>query len=285
MIGRIGIAMLCLGGVTAAEMSGSASPFAQQTLWDDGLAEVSEYTLTQAHYGQLFTGTVTTIVVRELLDADTLVKAMPGVDAVIPVLKAHRVAHFQTGVYAYEQADTSFLTRDDLTPMRMFWDSHEWCGLASLTWTNAGADSRIRGHSYFDGHGDRDDALVFAPQAVFADSMWLWLRHYLELPQPPATVTLIPSQIGAKWQSTQPLTVTIQRRDPRHLPATPLGLIGISQLSVMDVQGNMLMQVELELAFPHRLMSAQWPNGTTWALIRTARFDYWNRHNLGDTWP
>nr|MBA3709362.1 hypothetical protein [Planctomycetota bacterium] len=182
-------------------------------LWDDGLAEVSQFDLTQFRYGILHQGgQVTLVVVREFLDPRRVVKARSDQPENIPVMKGHLVKSFQTGVYRYDQSATVLMRRADSIPLRLFISSHEWCGSAGKSWINHGTGSQLRVMSYFDGHGDFEQPLELPPAGVLEDSLWLWLRCWTPEALSGKTLILIPTQLEARAQSTEPITVTVQVR-------------------------------------------------------------------------
>ncbi|TVR12821.1 MAG: hypothetical protein EA401_08200, partial [Planctomycetota bacterium] len=117
--------------VTAAELGAQAglrlpSPFWNHQWWEDGMAEVAEYTLRQRRYGETWEGAGALIAVREYMDPQRAVKSVD--ESGTPVIKAHLQRSFHTGTYPYSQSMTALLDRRHGLPQRYLMSSHEWCG-------------------------------------------------------------------------------------------------------------------------------------------------------------
>ena len=105
-----------------------ASPFWQKAMWEDGLAEVNTYALSQARYGTKYPGTGTLIAVRETMDPSRAVKSRDG--SGVPVIKAMLQRHFVTGSYPYHQSATALIGREHGVIQRYLMSTMEWCGNA-----------------------------------------------------------------------------------------------------------------------------------------------------------
>ncbi len=279
-----------------------ANGFLADPLWDDGLAEVSHFELSQFRYGRIHQGGhATLIVVREAMDPARAVKAGRGVEGGIPVLKSHLVKSFQTGVYRYEQASTVLLARADGVPLRLLISSHEWCGSAGKSWVNNGAGSMLRVMSYFDGHGDLEQPCELPADGVLEDALWTWLRQFdwSEGAEsvPLASFQLVPSQLEARTVSTAPIAVVVAQR--KNLQATvPAGSFAAVEvtLTARDAppagdtvfrprDGALRWRFTFERAMPRRLLRFVDGSGTELALRSVSRTDYWNHHLPEDAPP
>lgn len=246
--------------------------------WDDGLAEVAEYTLSQYRYGNLHPGTATMIVVRETMDAQRAVKASRTATDQVPILKMHWVRSFQTGVYRYDQSSFQLVRRSDGIPLRWLITSHEWCGAAAKSWINGGA---LRVSSYFDGHGDLEQPLVLGPDAVPADSLWWWARAFVASGATAAAIRVIPSQIEARCVDTTPVPATV-----RVQPFTLGGDDGIPavacwRVTILRSDGS-ADRLDVAQAAPHHLRWWLQADGSSLVLKSVQRFDYWAKHNPQD---
>ncbi len=238
--------------------------------WDDGLAEVADYDLRQFRYGELHPGSATLIVVREDLDPHRGVKAGRDATATVPVLKCHLVTSYQTGVYRYDQAVTTFLRRSDAVPLRLFVTSHEWCGSAGKSWLNRGPGSEVAVMSYFDGHGDLRQPLALGAEDLLADALPVALRAWLALPDAPTAAQLIPSQVEARTVATAPVPVRLERS-------------ATAQAVTVTVSGQGIREeFTYAAAAPQVLQAWNSADGTTRRLTRVRRFDYWAHHGTAD---
>jgi hypothetical protein len=235
-------------------------------VWEDGLAEVAEYDLTQFRYGNLHPGTATLITVRETMDPQRGVKSRDG--AGVPVLKCHWVRSFQTGVYRYDQSSFQLVRRSDGIPLRWFITSHEWCGAAAKSWLNGG-DLEVR--SYFDGHGDLRQPLALGADTVPADSLWWWARAVAASGATTAAIRVVPSQIEARTVDTTPVAAV----------ATVSAAGDRWRVEVRRADGS-ADALELDRAAPHVVRRWRQSDGSTMVLRTVRRFDYWAHHDPAD---
>jgi hypothetical protein len=240
------------------------SPWLRQG-WDDGLAEVAEYTLQQYRYGALHPGTATLVAVREAMDGQRAVKALPSATATISVLKLHWIRSFQTGSYRYDQSSFQLVRQDNGLPLRWLISSHEWCGTAGKSWINGGP---LRTSSYFDGHGDVEQRLDLGTEGVPADSLWWWARAWVANGARQRTLRLVPSQIDARCVDTTPGPATIS--------GVRLGASGDSMWQVVVDHAGGQDRLHIATEAPHRLLSWQQADGSQLTLRSLRRFDYWN---------
>lgn len=268
-------------GAGGLRLPGNA--FTGDRAWDDGLAEVGEYELSQARYGALHAGRAVLVVVREDLDPQAAVKAVAPAPGSVPVLKCHLVKSFQTGIYRYEQAATVFLRREDAVPLRLLIGGHEWCGVMGKGWVNRGAGSRLRSISYFDGHGDQEQELALGGDGVLADALTTWLRAWLATARRPGTAALVPTQLDARSQPTAAAACTIRvgAEERAQVPAGGFTVVPIS-VAIGDM---VLLRAQLESAPPYRLIAARYADGSTMRLLCSARFAYWTMNDPGQGWP
>ena len=105
-----------------------ASPFWQKAMWEDGLAEVNTYALSQVPLWHQVSGNGTLIAVRETMDPSRAVKSRDG--SGVPVIKAMLQRHFVTGSYPYHQSATALIGREHGVIQRYLMSSMEWCGNA-----------------------------------------------------------------------------------------------------------------------------------------------------------
>ncbi|MBA2479797.1 MAG: hypothetical protein H0V44_03970 [Planctomycetes bacterium] len=291
-------------GEGALGSGGLAAPAALLTdpLWDDGLAEVSRFDLTQFRYGALHEGgSATLVVVREFVDPMRVVKAAAGTSDTIPVLKAHLVKSFQTGVYRYEQASTVLVRRSDGIPLRLFIAGHEWCGAAAKSWTNRGPGSLMRVMSYFDGHGDVEQPLELPADAALSDALWLWLRCADPDRLSATPLRLIPTQLEARTLSTAPIPVTISVVTNESV-TVPAGSFQADRVTITaaasadaseprtdtvlwPLDAPLWWEFTIERPFPRRLLRYRDGSGTTLQLRSVSRSDYWKHHFPRDAPP
>ncbi len=143
-------------------------------VWGDGQAEVAAYAVTVPRYGQLRRGEMVVVTVTETFTRGQRVKSDGGHDDEFPVVKQHVMLDFQTGIYDYDTATSTFVPIDGAVPTKVAFSAQEWCGSTADVWVLDGPTSRWDAHSYFDGEGDRRHRLPVPTGAVVADALpWL----------------------------------------------------------------------------------------------------------------
>lgn len=123
-------------------------------IWDDGLAEMAYYRAIDRIYGELREYTRVVLLNRQWMDPVSVVKAEQITNEAVPVFKLNVVEQIPTANYNYRFQTTVFLTRPNLTPLKMAVSSQEWCGTTfkHLLWSDAGVT--VKSFSYFPNEGD-----------------------------------------------------------------------------------------------------------------------------------
>lgn len=187
------VAVLVLGGCAApappepaaAPPSGATLPagfsaaWATDPLWDDGRAEVAFYAARRPVYGRPTDYPATLIVVKEDLDAATLVKADPPYAgrALVPVLKLAADHRFDAPTMPYRFTLNAFVRREAPARLvKLVFGAQEWCGVTFKRLEAAGAAARLDFHSYFDGEASGTHAVDFAAGDLAEDQLPLALR-------------------------------------------------------------------------------------------------------------
>lgn len=122
--------------------------------WNDGLAEVNRFRLTQSRYGQLREGDAILIFVTETHDTKTHVKMNNPNQGDLPVLKLNHYRRFPTGLYPYTFMTSTYSPVDTAHaafPSRITHSMQEWCGQVYLQvdqWTEQQVTYQL--HSYFE---------------------------------------------------------------------------------------------------------------------------------------
>jgi len=157
--------------------------------WYGGEAEITSYTLTQARYGELRSGTAVHIFVTEPFLKEKQVKADYANPDNIPVLKLNTTKNFITGIYPYSLMTSSFYpVKEQSHALKISYSSQEWCGQV-YTQLNNKAAFEITGHSYFEKEGDASFSLE---KTFLEDELWNMIRiNPTSLPQ--GDFALIPS--------------------------------------------------------------------------------------------
>lgn len=201
-------------GLSAFEPSRPWDPagFAQDAVWDDGLAEVARYDAVRTVYGEQQAYELVRVAVEESFDPRFGVR--PADDArglpAFRTLASHATPTHRP--YVYQQTVVVHLSRrDPRVVLGATMGSQEWNGVTyvELTRTAAGWLRRVA-HSYFEGEGDRVDRLV-------GDA---WLEDQL-----PFLVRALPLEAGARHE-VKLLPSLLSNRAPREAAAPAVVTVG-----------------------------------------------------------
>jgi len=127
--------------------------------WNDGLAEVSVYALSQNRYNDVHQGQLVNVQVREDFLTDKQVKNETYTSSKsTPVLKNIRLKKFPTGIYDYSVMTSVFTPVDANNyphTLKVSSSSQEWCGNTYMQMNLKKNDYILQQFSYFEKEGDR----------------------------------------------------------------------------------------------------------------------------------
>jgi hypothetical protein len=141
--------------------------------WYEGKAEITSYTLKQARYGEIRTGTAVKIFVTEPFLKNKQVKADGSNPDNIPVLKLNATKNYLTGIYPYSIMTSSFYpVHDNTHAIKVAFSSQEWCGQVYAQLNNR-EKFQISSHSYFESEGDE---VIVLEKSNLEDEIWNRIR-------------------------------------------------------------------------------------------------------------
>lgn len=159
--------------------AGFAADWARDPLWDDGRAEVAFYDARRLVYGRPTDYPATLIVVKEDLDARTLVKADAPYEGreLLPAMKLGADHRFDAPTMPYRFSLTAFVRRDaPARLLKLVFGAQEWCGVTYKRLDASGAAARLDFHSYFDGEASGSHPVALAAADLAEDQLPLALR-------------------------------------------------------------------------------------------------------------
>jgi hypothetical protein len=232
--------------------------------WDDEKAEVSRYAATRTIYGRPESYELIQVVVKEPFDPATRTKPdgqRAGVVDALKLVQVHDIGtkkayrYRQTLVARVERADPARLLDASVTSM-------EWCGNTFALVTPRGTGFLRHAHSYFDGEGDRDEAL---PAGT-------WLEDQLAV-----ALRAMPLELGATLEVLL-LPTLVSNRQPAVAPAPAKLVVEADE----DVQGRRCARVAIGGSrwwigrdAPRPLVKATHPDGRSLELRSIERAAYW----------
>jgi len=259
--------------------------------WYQGKAEITNYHLEQARYGQINEGHAVLIFVTEDFSKSKHVKldnpGKAGKDAV-KVLKLNATRKFNTGIYPYSMMRSVFTPvyrNDHPQTLKLTTSSQEWCG-HTFTQLNLEDDHyRARLYSYFESEGDQDMEL---PDVLLEDELWNLIRLDPES-LPVGTVKLIPGTMYQRLSHEQlkPYNARIsQEVNPTNT--------GIMEYTINYETLDRKLIIYYNKSFPHEIerweekrTSGFGPDAktltTTAVKKKRMMLDYWNKNNVADS--
>ena len=283
---RLGLVALSLAGLAASAAAQTNRPgFAENSLWDDGRSEFSQYEGTTRRYGETRPTRARIVIVKEDMLREARVKSergpVPG--KTVEVLKVVFVAEFPTGSYFYRQAATTFLERKSLEVLKESMAHFDGCGITYVRVGPKHGRMVHEAHSYWEGEADREVPLIWpggGSHLVFWDALPLWLRGQIE-GDGASSVFLLPSQVAGRSpiEATKPVRATIRWSDSGTI-AVPAGRFAAKLAEVVTPGGTD--RFWFDASFPHVLLKMETAAGRSLELRKTQRLDYWNHHAVGD---
>ncbi len=265
--------------------------------WYAGQAELNSYTLKQARYGSINSGSAVLIFVTEDFRTDTQVKSESPASygKSVPVLKTNVVKKFVTGIYDYSLFTSIFtpINRSQLpNTLKVSSSAQEWCGTTYLQLNLRNNGYQVLGHSYFENEAD---------QEYRVDKTWLEDELYNRIRLNPAKlptgeVQLIPgmTSVRLRHKKLEPQTATITLE-----PMAAQAWLGASAQPATDSlqaytvdykQDARKLTIVFEKGFPHRIMGWEETYSdfgkvltSKAVLVKTIRSDYWKHHTPADS--
>lgn len=269
---RLFIGAGLLSGLTLLSMAEEPDSLYQNSLWDDGQAEVSLYEAAMPHYGQLYPSEVAMVWVKEPFRTDTRVKSdQPAGKNIEPVIKINTQISTRTGNYTYEQMHSGFWAVADGRSLKWTVSHHEACGASFKMGHPEEASLELTYHTYWDGEGDGILQMTLPENAWYYESLPYRLREYAAA-RSRETLSIhlfspvIRSQLGEP--AFRPATVI-------HKEELPHTVIEVRHHGGVDT-------LTFDRNFPHVLREWKQAGGGALRLIESTRTDYWNHHDLDD---
>jgi hypothetical protein len=200
--------------------------------WDDGQAEVARYTAERVLYGQPQAYELVRIAVKERHDPATRTKPTRPTSSSLEAIKTVASHDVPTPrVYDYHQQVICRLAKADA---RRLLDatlvSAEWCGSTFALLQPQPGDLRREVHSYWDGEGDRIDAVSGDP---WLEDQLPFLLRTLDL-SAPQQIQLLPTLLSNRASATQPAAATVRLEAAGVSVTVPAGTYACDHVVVED---------------------------------------------------
>ena len=261
--------------------------------WSDGAAELNAYDLTFPRYGAPRRGTAVAIFVKEPFLNSTRVKPDEGSSRhdVFEVMKLNLVHDFSTGIYDYNMMTSTFAALEPSPTQRsgeiakVSFSAQEWCGQtwAQVVFRRGRIEETI--HSYFEKEADSVRSLSSSGDALSEDAVLLWARG-IALPE----VKPGSSQQRTIFSST--LRARILHKPAALREAKFSRAPGIEETTVpagrfrtrratLEVNGGLRWDVDVEEAFPNRIIRWSTSDNERGELLGSTRLAYWKMNGPG----
>jgi hypothetical protein len=260
--------------------------------WGDGQAELAAYDLTIPRYNQPRHGVAVTIFVTETFSNSARVKADPGKHPPadeFPVMKLNLVKDYQTGIYDYNEMTSSFVALQPVngraagSPTKITFSRQEWCGQTYHQLLFDAKSIRATRHSYFDGDGDSQKNLDYAPEGVAEDSLMQWARGMASpslAPGESRAVSLLRALPGLKGIDAAWEQATLSRPGASESVKVPAGTFAVERMSVR-LPGGETRTFYVEKAAPHRIVKWESSSGEHAEMLKSDRMKYWQMNGEG----
>lgn len=256
--------------------------------WGDAKAEVDSYSLVRPRYGEPRKGRAVLIYVAEPQTRSTRVKPEDPdhpADDRFYVLKLNHMRSFQTGVYPYRVLTSSFVHVDPAgdrprgAPSKLAFTSQEWCGTMFHQLLFDAERVRSSSYSYFDGEADQQRELDYPKQALTGDTLFIALRGLfvpLLARGEKRDFAYLPAlaEVRLEHKPLQWSTASVARDAEPSEVEVPAGEFTVDVYTVRS-PGRPALTVQVETAWPHRIVAWQTAAGEKAALLGSERMQYW----------
>jgi hypothetical protein len=269
------LAISCSPATRASELRQNPS-WAGDSLWDDGLAEVSTYDAVRMVYGKPRSHTAHIILVKEDFDEKTQVKADPPYEgrSLVNVLKMNFISTLQTDNYPYHYLASIFLDRDrNLSLVKATVGSQEWCGNTFKEIRVQGGRTMLHYHSYFDGQAGGEQALPAG--ALLTESLLVRLRSVVLDPGEEIRFDLLSPVVSNRAGSVPVRTAVLTAGSPSTVTVPAGTFPGIQYTVTLD--GGEWLKYWVGVSGTRPLLKMQSSGGDELLLKDTGRRDYWSR--------
>lgn len=263
----------------------SAQDFSLESYWDQGLAEITSYHLTQARYGELHKGSATLIFVKEPFSRTKHVKLdSPSEKDRVDVLKLNKIKKFNTGIYPYSMMTSVFSSMENSSKghaLKITTSSQEWCGHTYTQCNYQNDEWEFQQYSYFESEGDDHFSLG---DVYLEDELWNQIR--IDPSKIPAGLDrMVPSTMYLRLSHIEPAAYNVR------ITLQDQGELQICQLEYQDLKRTLTIRFQKD--FPHTIESweesypSAWDNSarqlvTKADLNKREMLDYWNLHSNDD---
>jgi len=254
--------------------------------WYDNHAEITNYSLKQARYGEVHSGNATMVFVTEPFSIGKQVKTDVPDKGDYSVMKLNFAKKFTTGVYPYSMMTSSFIPVDHpaVHPLKTTTTTQEWCGhtFTQLNWKNG--KYKISSFSYFEEEGDQKFELE---EQWLEDEIWTKIRLNPEL-LPVGKTEMIPSLFYARLMHKEIKAYQVD------IVKTELNDSTISY-EIYYPELDRELKIKYTNRFPFMIESwsesyvSGWGNDaqkliTSATKIKAIKSDYWIKNKKTDTW-
>lgn len=250
--------------------------------WFGGNAEITSYSLKQARYGEIHTGTAVFVFVTEPFSQSLGTKSDTPRKDNVQVLKLNHTRKFNTGIYPYSMMTSSFFPfHQGNGSLKVSSTSQEWCGHTYMELMSKNGKFEMDVDSYFEGESYENQQ---GAKALLEDDIWTMIRiRNSDLPS--GKFEMYPTMMYARLM---------------HIPYRPYACE--AKLSKKDntvvyslhyPELDRTVSITYETAHPHAIVSwsETYYDGfgtsrkkltTTATKMKTVLTDYWNKHSVSD---
>ncbi len=256
--------------------------------WSDGKAELNGYELTQPRYGEPRPGYAVLIYVTEPFSKSKLVK-VNQYDSTDPdqfvALKLNYIKKFQTGIYDYSTMTSTFVDPDaQFRPLKIAFSSQEWCGQVYQELSFPGATVRSFVRSYFEGETSSQTMKLDGSFDSW-DALFIRLRNLrgLDLSKKSSSLHLLDTLFDLRLLHRK---LEARKTRIRWSPKISVTVVPAGSFEVRDVEvsseGGRDCTFQIELAYPHKIVTWRCRDGEEAKLTGSARIAYWDAKKKRD---
>lgn len=259
--------------------------------WHQGTAEISRFSITQARYGNTYTGDAILIFVKEdfLPVRQVKYEGRSTGESPVPILKLISTREFITGIYPYSIMTSVFAPfASNGRSYKITGTTQDWCGQTFMQLNNNDTAFAVTYRSYFEDEGDRN--FIVGPE-MLEDELFIMARTN---PRglPVGEISMLPSVhcVQLRIKEFYPHTGTATR-SVQFIPELSADSVQVYSIRYHDVPR--VFSIIFEQRFPHTILAWEETEGnlngdepplmTRAVRTHTIMSDYWNKSAPADS--
>ncbi len=252
--------------------------WANNKLWDDGLAEVAIYEATRNIYGKSRSFDYVYVAVKEVFNEEFQVKTDDyNREDLFDVIKVNKFADIPTENYPYHFLTSVFFKRQQPHAVHKLTNSsQEWCGLTTKSFLSNSQGYKYEWISYWDGQGNGASKVA---SAMFEDQLSYSLRALKFEEGLSFDIDIYPSQVTSKASPMEMKKASITIQKDQLVDSVMQSYNQVWRVNLTYKETGNQIKYWFSGDYPNYLLQMEAWDGRKLKLKELSRYAYWGNRN------